>query len=106
MAKLAMAAVAKILARTCSEPPGQVAHWTGQAMAKAAGASLRSVQRTWDTRHPQPHRLRAFKPSDDPAPAGKAACIVGLHMNPPMHAALPSIDEKSQSHPCQAQPAA
>ena len=41
-AKLTTATVAKILALTCSKPPGQVTHWTGGAMAKAAGVSLRS----------------------------------------------------------------
>ena len=57
-AKLTTATVAKILALTCSKPPGQVTHWTGRAMAKAAGVSLRSVQRIWDAHHLQPHRLR------------------------------------------------
>jgi hypothetical protein len=30
---------------TCSEPPGHATHWTGRAMAKAVGFSLRAVQR-------------------------------------------------------------
>jgi len=95
-AKLAMASVAKILALTCSEPPGQVTHWTGRAMAKAAGVSLRSVQRIWDTHHLQPHRLRTFKRSNDPAFAEKVEDIVGPYMDPPMHTVVLSIDEKSQ----------
>ena len=36
-AKLTTATVAKILALTCSKPPGQVTHWTGRAMAEATG---------------------------------------------------------------------
>ncbi len=95
-AKLGMATMAKILALTCSEPPGQVTHWTGRAMAKAAGVSLRSVQRIWDTHHLQPHRLRTFKRSSDPAFAEKVEDIVGLYMDPPMHTVVLSIDEKSQ----------
>ena len=95
-AKLAMATVAKILALTCSEPPGQVTHWTGRAMAKAVGISLRSVQRIWDAHHLQPHRLRTFKRSNDPAFAEKIEDIVGLYMDPPMHTVVLSIDEKSQ----------
>ena len=94
-AKLATATVAKILALTCSEPPGQVTHWTGRAMAKAAGVSLRSVQRIWDAHYLQPHRLRTFKRSNDPAFAEKVKDIVGLHMDPPMHTVVLLIDEKS-----------
>ena len=65
-AKLTTATVAKILALTCSKPPGQVTHWTGRAMARATGVSLRSVQRIWDAHQLQPHRLRTFKRSSDP----------------------------------------
>jgi hypothetical protein len=32
---------------TCSEPPGEVTHWTGRAMAEAAGLSLTTIQRIW-----------------------------------------------------------
>ena len=95
-AMLATATVAKILALTCSEPPGQVTHWTGRAMAVAAGVSLRSVQRIWNAHHLQPHRLRTFKRSNDPAFAEKVEDIVGLYMDPPMHIVVLSIDEKSQ----------
>ena len=95
-AKLATATVAKILALTCSEPPGQVTHWTGRAMAKAVGVSLRSVQRIWDAHHLQPHRLRTFKRSNDPDFAEKVEDIVGLYIDPPMHTVVLSIDEKSQ----------
>ncbi len=95
-AKLATATVAKILALSCSEPPGQVTHWTGRAMAKTVGVSLRSVQRLWDAHHLQPHRLRTFKRSSDPAFAEKVEDIVGLYMDPPMHTVVLSIDEKSQ----------
>ena len=35
--------VAEVLALTCSEPPGEVTHWTGRAVAEAVGISLRSV---------------------------------------------------------------
>jgi len=88
--------LARVLALTCSEPQGQVTHWTGRAMAKAVGVSLRSVQRIWDAHHLQPHRLRNFKRSNDPAFAEKVEDIVGLYMDPPMHTVVLSIDEKSQ----------
>jgi transposase len=93
---LSTAKVAEVLALTCSEPPGEVTHWTGRAVAKAVGISLRAVQRIWEQRRLQPHRLRTFKRSKDPAFAAKVEDIVGLYMCPPHHAVVLSIDEKSQ----------
>ncbi len=90
------ATVAKVLALTCAEPPGEVTHWTGRAMAKAVGISLRAVQRIWEAHRLQPHRVRTFKRSNDPALAQKVEDIVGLYMHPPAHAVVLSIDEKSQ----------
>ena len=95
-APLTTATVAKVLALTCSEPPGEATHWTGRAMAKAMGVSLSAIQRIWATHHLQPHRLRTFKRSNDPAFAAKVEDVVGLYMHPPAHALVLSIDEKSQ----------
>lgn len=88
--------VARIVALTCTEPPGPVTHWTGRLMARTVGVSLSSVQRIWQAHRLQPHRLRTFKRSNDPAFAAKVEDIVGLYMNPPAHAVVVSIDEKSQ----------
>ena len=93
---LPLATIAKVLALTCSEPPGEATHWTGRAMAKSVGISLRAVQRIWAAHHLQPHRIRTFKRSNDPAFAEKVTDIVGLYMSPPAHAVVLSIDEKSQ----------
>ncbi|MCM8734716.1 IS630 family transposase [Azospirillum sp. A1-3] len=95
-APLPAATVAKVLALTCSEPPGAVTHWTGRAVAKIIGISLRAVQRIWEANRLQPHRIRTFKRSNDPAFATKVEDIVGLYMDPPCHAVVLSIDEKSQ----------
>lgn len=65
-------------------------------MAKAFGISLRSIQHIWETHRLQPHRVRTFKRSNDPAFAAKVEDIVGLDMEPPAHAVVVSIDEKSQ----------
>jgi transposase len=88
--------VARVVALTCGEPPGETTHWTGRAMAKAAGISLRSVQRIWDAHRLQPHRVRSFKRSRDPQFADKLVDIVGLYVDPPAQAVVLSIDEKSQ----------
>jgi transposase len=94
-APLAEATVHQVVALTCAEPPGEVTHWTGRAMAKTTGISLRSVQRIWQTHKLQPHRIRTFKRSNDPDFAGKLEDIVGLYMAPPKHAIVLSVDEKS-----------
>jgi transposase len=88
--------VAKVVALTCAEPPGEVTHWTGRAMAEASGLSLSTVQRIWEAHNLQPHRMRTFKRSKDPAFAQKVVDVVGLYMNPPAYAVVLSIDEKSQ----------
>ncbi len=86
----------RIVALTLAEPPGETTHWTGRAMAKAAGVSLSYVQRVWRSHGLQPHRIRTFKLSNDPAFAAKVRDIVGLYVDPPAHTVVLSIDEKSQ----------
>ena len=86
----------RVVALTCAEPPGEATHWTGRAMAEASRASrLRSVQRIWAAHGLQPHRIRTFKRSNDPAFAAKLRDIVGLYVDPPAHAVVLSVDEKS-----------
>src|SRR4051812_3531798 len=93
------AKVHAVVERTLREPPGAVTHWTGRAMAKAMGLSLRTIQRIWAAHKLQPHRIRTFKRSTDPDFAARLDDVVGLYMNPPRHAVVVSIDEKSQSRP-------
>jgi hypothetical protein len=88
--------VAKVLSVTGSEPPGEATHWTGRAVAEIVGISLRAVQRIWEARRLQPHRVRTFKRSTDPNFAEKVEDIVGLSMSPPAHALVLSLDEKSR----------
>src|SRR6201995_3157664 len=93
---LAPATIAKVLALPCGQPPKAATHWTGRMVAKAVGVSLSAVQRIWDAHRLQPHRIRTFKRSKDPAFAAKVEDIVGLYVDPPAHAVVLSIDEKSQ----------
>jgi transposase len=86
----------RVIALTQSEPPGEATHWTGAAMAEAAGISISSVQRIWRAHGLQPHRVRQFKLSTDPEFAAKLRDIVGLYVDPPAHAIVLSVDEKSQ----------
>ena len=86
----------RVVALTIEPPPGETTHWTAPAMAKAAGISVSSVQRIWRAHGLQPHRMRQFKLSNDPQFAAKLRDIVGLYVDPPAHAVVLSIDEKSQ----------
>ena len=92
-APIAAETVARVVALTCADPPHEATHWTGRAMAKVAGISLRSVQRIWEAHKLQPHRVRTFKRSRDPHFAEKLVDIVGLYLDPPAHAVVLSIDE-------------
>jgi transposase len=89
-------AVARVLDLTGTDPPGEATHWTAAAMAKAAGISASSVRRIWHAHGLEPHRLRRFKLSNDPDFAAKLRDVVGLYVDPPAHAVVLSVDEKSQ----------
>jgi transposase len=88
--------VERVVALTQGDPPGETTHWTAAAMAEAAAVSVSSVQRIWRTHGLQPHRIRQFKLSNDPHFAAKLRDIVGLYVDPPAHAIVLSVDEKSQ----------
>ena len=65
-------------------------------MARHAGVSTSSVGRIWRAFGLQPHRLETFKLSTDPLFVAKVRDIVGLYLNPPDHALVLCVDEKSQ----------
>jgi transposase len=93
---LPAATVQRVIDLTLGPPPGEATHWTGRMLAKAAGVSLRSVQRILEAHQLAPHRIRTFKLSNDPKFAEKLKDIVGLYVDPPAHAVVLSVDEKSQ----------
>jgi transposase len=100
--------VDRVVALTNQAPPHAATHWTASVMAKAVGISPSSVRRIWKRHGLQPHRVRAFKLSNDPKFAEKLKDVVGLEacpragqrpdpgVDPPAHAVVLSIDEKSQ----------
>ena len=77
---------ARVVALTQGDPPGETTHWTAAAMSKVAAISISSVQRIWRGHGLQPHRVRQFKLSTDPAFAAKLRDVVGLYVDPPAHA--------------------
>ena len=87
---------AEIVRLTQAPPPHEATHWTARAMAKTAGLAVSTVQKIWKTHGLAPHRWRSFKLSKDPAFAEKLVDVVGLYVDPPAHAVVLSVDEKSQ----------
>jgi len=96
IAPLPAATVDRVIELTNQAPPHQATHWTAPAMAKAVAISPSSVRRIWAGQGLQPHRVRAFKLSNDPKFADKLKEVVGLYIDPPAHAVVLSLDEKSQ----------
>ena len=86
----------RTVALTLTDPPGEVTHWTAPMMAEQVGISVSSVKRIWHTHGLQPHRVRQFKLSRDRQFVAKLRDIVGLYVDPPAHAVVLSVDEKSQ----------
>ena len=88
--------VAGLLKRTLSRKPAAGTHWTVRLAAEASGISKSTVQRLFQVFALQPHRSRSFKLSTDPFFIEKVRDIVGLYLNPPDHALVLCVDEKSQ----------
>ena len=96
ISKLDPSIAERVVTLTMQAPPGETTHWTGVAMAEAARVSVSSVQRIWRAHGLQPHRVRQFKLSKDPEFVDKLRDVVGLYVDPPAHAVVFSVDEKSQ----------
>ena len=88
--------VAALLKRTLSRKPTAGTHWTVRLAAQASGISKTTVHRLFQAFAVQPHRTRSFKLSNDPFFVEKVRDVVGLYLNPPDHALVLCVDEKSQ----------
>ncbi len=88
--------VAALLKRTLSRKPTPGTHWSVRQAASASGISKSTVHRLFQVFAVQPHRTRSFKLSTDPFFIEKVRDIVGLYLNPPDHAMVLCVDEKSQ----------
>jgi transposase len=86
---------ARIARKTQQKPADGSTHWSCRKMAAALGLSKSTVQRVWAQMRLKPHRLDGYMASNDPRFEEKAADIIGLYMNPPQHAAVFCVDEKT-----------
>jgi len=90
------AEVERVIVRTLEETPADATHWSSRGMAKATGLGRTTIQQIWHAFGLQPHRTETFKLSTDPLLIDKVRDIVGLYMQPPTHAVVFCVDEKSQ----------
>jgi transposase len=88
--------VEKVVIQTLESTPRGQTHWSTRGLAKASGLSRMTISRIWHAFGLQPHRADTFKLSPDPQLIEKVRDIVGLYMNPPEHALVFCVDEKSQ----------
>jgi transposase len=88
--------IGRVVNLTTREKPPNATHWSTRSMARTVGISEASVRRIWHSHGLKPHRVETFKVSNDPEFAEKLRDIVGLYLNPPEHAMVLCVDEKSQ----------
>ena len=86
---------ARILSATRRKPKDGSTHWSCRKLAAELGVSKDAVHRVWKEAGLKPHRLERYMASDDPDFEAKAADIIGLYLNPPEHAAVFCVDEKT-----------
>src|SRR5918911_1195043 len=86
---------ARVLAWTQKPPSDGCTHWSTRKLAAALEISHMMVARIWAKHGLKPHRLDRYMASNDPDFENKAADIIGLYLNPPAHAAVFCVDEKS-----------
>jgi transposase len=65
-------------------------------MARATSHAPSTIHRIWQAFGLQPHRSETFKLSTDPHFVEKVRDVVGLYLDPPAHALVLCVDEKSQ----------
>jgi putative transposase len=88
--------VAEVINTALQTKPADATHWSVRSMAEHTGVSKSTVQRWFNLFGVQPHRQRHFKLSNDPFFVDKVHDIVGLYLNPPDHAVVLCVDEKTQ----------
>ena len=88
--------VAQVINRALQEKPENAENWSVRLMGDAEGVSKTTVQRWFSLFGIKPHLAQTFKLSTAPFFIEKVRDIVGLYLNPPDHAMVLCVDEKSQ----------
>ena len=88
--------VARLLRTVLDTKPTHATHWSVRSVAAKTRISKSTVQRYLALFGVEPHRTKSFVLSTDPFFIEKVRDVVGLYLNPPDHALVLSVDEKSQ----------
>jgi transposase len=88
-------AIEHIVAQTLYRTPGHATHWSTRTMAEHVGMSHTTVSRIWNAHELKAHLVRTFKLSRDKQFIDKLRDVIGLYLNPPEHALVYCVDEKS-----------
>src|SRR5215831_6035645 len=86
---------ARVLALTQRVPSDGSTHWSTRRLGRVLGISHMMVARIWAKHGLKPHRLERYMSSNDPQFEAKAADVIGLYVNPPQHAVVLCVDEKT-----------
>jgi len=86
---------ARILKATQEKPADGTTHWSTRRLARKLKVSHMEVARVWSRAGIKPHLSRSYVASDDPDFESKALDVIGLYLNPPQHAIVFSVDEKT-----------
>jgi transposase len=88
--------VRKIIEMTTQQKPANATHWSTRTLAEVLGTNRSMVSRVWRAHGLKPHLVRTFKVSNESRFTEKLVDVVGLYLDPPAHALVLSVDEKSQ----------
>lgn len=86
---------ARILDLTRRAPADGSTHWSTRKLGERLGVSHMMVARVWRKHGLKPQRIERYMASNDPDFEKKTADIIGLYLNPPAHAAIFCVDEKT-----------
>ena len=92
---LTPALAARIMTWTRRPPPHGATHWSTRSLGRKLGVQHTVIARAWRDAGLQPHRLERYMRSTDPDFETKAADVIGLYLDPPQHAAVFCVDEKT-----------
>ena len=88
--------IEEVIVATLERQPRDATHWSRASMSAESGLSKSTVGRIWKAFRLQPHLVDTFKISHDPMFVEKVRDVVGLYLDPPEHALVLCVDEKSQ----------
>lgn len=94
--EIPQAVIDAIVHDTLYTTPADATHWSTRTLAKKHNISFTFVKKVWDAHGFKPWLVKTFKVSNDPHFVEKLKDVVGLYLNPPEHALVFSVDEKTQ----------